>query len=348
VGLDHHVSGAPLWLTEGDVTALVDLAGAVDAVEEGFREQAEGQARTMVKTQTAWEGGSLHAVGAAYPGAGLVGTKTWAHTGGGACPLLLLFGSDDGQLRAVVEAFALGQMRTAAVSGVATRLLAVREASVMAVCGTGEQALPQVAAVAAVRRLRSVRVFGRDPGRRQELVERISSELGLDATGFADPGQAVRGAEVVTLVTRATTPFLAAAAPDRGAHVNAVGAITLDRAEFEPGLLDRCDLVVADSPTQVRMLSREFKERFRQDEDAWERVMPLSRLAADRQTRPAGADLTLMKAMGVGLADLALGARVYRDALERGAGRVLEPPRRAHPRLRVDPPANLVEGGPQP
>lgn len=341
------MSQVPLWITERDVVGLADLALAIEAVEEGFRAEAEGRALTMVKTQAAWQGRSLHAIGAVYPGAGLVGTKTWSHTPGGASPLLLLFGSDDGQLRAVIEAFALGQLRTAAVSGVATRRLAPPEAETMAICGTGEQALPQVAAVAAVRRLRSVRVFGRDPDRRRALVDRISGELGLAAAGFADPASAVRGAQVVTLATRATEPFLDASAPDPGTHLNAVGAITLDRAEFEPALLDRCHLVAADSPAQVRLLSREFRERFAGEEDAWDRLIALSRLVGEGGRRPAGADLTLMKAMGVGLADLALGARVHREAVARGAGRALEPPQRAHPTLRVDA-ANLVTGGLQP
>ena len=339
------MSSPPLWITEADVGGLADLRLAIEAVEDGFRAEARGRALTMVKTQVGWQGRSLHAIGAAYPDAGLAGTKTWAHSPGGACPLLLLFGADDGQLRAVVEAFALGQLRTAAVSGVATRHLAPPGAEVMAVCGTGEQALPQVAAVAAVRPLRSVRVFGRDPDRRQSLVERISRQLGLAAAGFADPAEAVHGAQVVTLVTRATAPFLAASAPEPGCHVNAVGAIAPDRAEFEPALIDRCRLLVADSPAQVRAHSREFQERFQSAPDAWDRVIPLSRLVGEERGRPAGADLTLMKAMGVGLADVALGARVYGEAVARGMGRPLEPPRRP---VDAGAAAHLIQGGLQP
>ncbi|MBO0706146.1 MAG: ornithine cyclodeaminase family protein, partial [Candidatus Dormibacteraeota bacterium] len=160
------MTGAPpVWITEAEVVELTDLVRAMDAVEQGFVAEGEARAATMVKTQVSWQedgpAHSLHAVGGVLTAAGLVGTKTWAHTHGGANPLLLLFGAEDGQLRAVVEAFALGQLRTAAVSGIATRRLATPDADVLAICGTGSQALPQVAAVAAARQLRHVRVFGR-------------------------------------------------------------------------------------------------------------------------------------------------------------------------------------------
>ncbi|MBO0688618.1 MAG: ornithine cyclodeaminase family protein [Candidatus Dormibacteraeota bacterium] len=335
------MTGAPpVWITEAEVVELTDLVRAMDAVEQGFVAEGEARAATMVKTQVSWQedgpAHSLHAVGGVLTAAGLVGTKTWAHTHGGANPLLLLFGAEDGQLRAVVEAFALGQLRTAAVSGIATRRLATPDADVLAICGTGSQALPQVAAVAAARQLRHVRVFGRDPERRRLFAERVRSELGIAAEGLSSAADAVRGAPVVTLATRATAPFLAAEMVERGTHVNAVGAITPDRAEFEPALLDRCAIVATDSVPGARSHSRELQERYGVDGRGWAGLTPLARLAADDMRRPPGADVTLLKTMGVGLADVALGAQVLEEARRGGRGRPLEPTRRVPPRLRLD------------
>src|SRR5207302_875353 len=81
-------------------------------------------------TRVVWgEGHSLHALGGEAASAGFVGTKTWAHTAGGATPLLILWDSGSGRLKAVIEAFVLGQLRTGAVSGVATRWLARSDAA---------------------------------------------------------------------------------------------------------------------------------------------------------------------------------------------------------------------------
>src|SRR5262249_29565869 len=146
------------WITESEVAALLPLGDAIAAVETALRRQTDGRARTMEKTHVSWgEGHTLHAVGGQLDG--LVGTTTWAHTSGGATPLLLLWDAGDGRLVAVVEAFALGQLRTGAVSGVATRWLAAADADELAILGSGKQARAQVAAVDAVRLLRSIRVW---------------------------------------------------------------------------------------------------------------------------------------------------------------------------------------------
>src|SRR3954469_538839 len=163
----------PKWLVEKEVSELIDLPAAIDAVEAGLRLEAAGEGATMEKTHVAWGGGdTLHAIGAALPGRDVVGTKTWAHTAGGATPLLVLWDAATGKLRAIVEAFVLGQLRTAAVSAVATRWMADSAAAELAIIGTGKQALPQVAAVAAVRPLSRVRVYSPSPEHRREFAER--------------------------------------------------------------------------------------------------------------------------------------------------------------------------------
>jgi ornithine cyclodeaminase len=116
----------------------------------------------------------------------VVGTKTWTHTEGGANPLLILFDAANGQLVAVIEAFALGQLRTAAISGLATRWLAAPDAAEMALVGAGKQALAQVAAVAAVRKLGRVRVASRNPENAAAFAKR-AAQLKLNQTAAASP-----------------------------------------------------------------------------------------------------------------------------------------------------------------
>ena len=336
-------SNAPaLWISEADVTSLLDMGTAMAALEQGLQLEARGEATNMTKTHVAWPGGNLHAIGASFTGAGMVGTKTWAYTPRGSTPLLILFDCASGALLAVIEAFALGQLRTASASGVATRRLARPEARTFAIIGTGEQALPQAAAIAAVRPIDAVRVFGRDPERRAAFVRRLEEELGVSASGADSVASAVDGADVITLVTRATDPFLRAAMVARGAHVNAVGAITPERAEFEPGILDRCQPIVVDSVDQTKRLSREFIAYFEQGRKTWSMVTPLSALVAGSQERPQESDLTMFKAMGMGVSDLALGIRCYREAAKQGLGRSIPHPQRARIRLR---PAKTIPGG---
>jgi ornithine cyclodeaminase/alanine dehydrogenase-like protein (mu-crystallin family) len=317
----------PLWISEADVASLMTLPEAIDALERGLLAEARGEAQNMLKTHVAWGGGhTLHAIGAAFPTLGFVGTKTWAHTGGGASPLLILFDSHIGALQAIIEAFALGQMRTGGISGVATRWLAAADADELAIIGTGKQALSQVAAVAAVRALKRVRVFSPNPAHRAAFVEDLRSAFTFEVTDAASVAAAVDGAPIITLVTRATTPVLSAAMVSCGSHINAVGAITPDRVEFATDIFPRCSRVVVDSLPSVQKLSRELIDFYGSGRGDWGAVAPLCEVVAARQPRPARADITLFKAMGMGISDLSLGIEVYDRAMRQGAGRRLDAP----------------------
>ena len=175
-----------LWITEAEVVRLMDMKGAIAALDRALALEAAGKAENMVKTHAIWGGHhTLHAIGATFADEGFVGTKTWAHANG-AAPLLILFDSHNGSLKAIIEAFALGQLRTGAISGLATKYLAAEGASDMALIGTGKQAMTQLAAVAAVRPLRRVRAFSRDGVARAEFVERARKALGLNVEDRID------------------------------------------------------------------------------------------------------------------------------------------------------------------
>jgi ornithine cyclodeaminase len=284
------------WISELEVVEALTLPRAIDAVERALAREAVGASKTMVKTHVAWgDGHTLHAIGGVD--GDLVGTKTWAHTAGGAAPLLILWDSETGQRRAVIEAFLLGQLRTAAMSGLATRILADPATTVAAMIGTGKQALPQASTLTTVLGIRTMRVFGRDRERRDAMVRRVEDEMGVEAIGADSVAEAVEGAGVITTATRATEPFLTASMVARGAHVNAIGAITPERAEIAADLVDRAFLV-ADSVESALSLGSEVRGR---------ELVALSSLVGG--SRPP-VDVTLFKAMGIGLADVALGRAV--------------------------------------
>lgn len=324
----------PLWITEQDVVELMSLPQAIHALRDGLREEAAGRASNMVKTHAVWAGHStLHAIGAVFEGTGIVGTKTWAHTDGGAMPLLIVIDAQDGSVLAIIEAFALGQMRTGGISGLGTDVLAKPDARCMAMIGSGKQSLAQIASVAAVRHIDQVKIWSPTAAKREQLAQKTEATLGISAIATPSLDDALDGAEIVTLATRATSPFLKSGMLSPGVHLNAVGAITPERAEFEPDLLNRATAIAVDSVDQVRRLSREFMNAFENDENAWSRVRRLADLVAAEARRPDGADLTVFKAMGMGISDLSLGAALLAGARAASIGRPLPRPTRAAPRF---------------
>jgi len=318
-----------IWITEAEVVQLMDLKDAIAALEAALREEARGEAHNMTKTLLQYGKNNLHAIGGKL--GSLVGTKTWTHTQGGTCPLLLLWSAEDGSLVAVIEAFALGNLRTGGISGVAADWMARQDAKVMAIVGTGKQALAQVGTMLAVRPIERLKIYSPREDSREAFAAKARDEFGIEAEVCASASDACKGAQVVTLVTRAAQPFLTAAMLDKGAHLNAVGAIAPDREEFAQDVFARATIVAVDNLPGVQQLSREFMTRYASS--GWDKVTPLSGLIASGRRRSGTDDVSLFKAMGMGISDLALGAELLKRARERGVGRAIPQPRKMKPRL---------------
>src|SRR5437773_4614155 len=294
------MSADAIWITEAEVVQLMELKEAIVALEAALRAEARGEAQNMTKTLLQYGKNNLHAIGGKL--GNLVGTKTWTHTQGGTCPLLLLWSAEDGSLVAVIEAFALGNLRTGGISGVAADWMARQDAKVMAIVGTGKQALAQVGTMLAVRPIERLKIYSPREDSREAFAAKARDEFGIEAEVCASASDACKGAQVVTLVTRAAQPFLTAAMLERGAHVNAVGAIAPDREEFAQDVFARATIVAVDNLPSVQNLSREFITRYGKGD--WSAVKPLSQLIAAGRRRAPGDDLTLFKAMGMGIWDL--------------------------------------------
>lgn len=321
-----------IWLTETEVVSLVKLDDAIVALEQGLRACAEGHGFNVPKALGGWgDVSSMHALGSGMPEAGYVGFKNWVNTKRGATALYVMFDATNGALVAVMEAAALGQLRTSAISGVATKWLSARDAKDMALVGTGAQAITQIAAINAVRPLERLRVFSPTPEKRRAFVETVRERFDFDVVEATSIAVATEGAAIVTLITRAAQPFLDAGMLAKGAHLNAVGAILPSNAEFNQNVFDRADVVAVDDLTNVQRASREFIEYYEKGDHDWNSVRSLGDLIAKGETRPVGCDLSLFKAMGMGLSDLSVAVMALDRARKAGCGRAIDHPVRAVP-----------------
>ena len=266
------------------------------------------------------ENDAMHVLGASVAGAGLCGFKTWVNIRGKSSTVVILFSTEDGTCQAVIEATALGQTRTAAMTGVGTKRLAPPGADEMAIIGTGKQALPQIAACAAVLPLKKLRIFSRSAENREKLAIAVNAQFDLDITLAESVEEVVADAPVITLVTNSTQPFLTPDMVKPGVHINAMGAIVLARTEFTTDFFPRCNVIAVDNLATIRSISSEFRAYYGDDDKAWKEVRSVASLIEDNITRPADADLTLFKAMGMGLSDMALAVDILAKAREQGLG----------------------------
>src|SRR6202795_3751317 len=198
-----------LLLTEADVRSLLTMPMALEIVEESLRQQGNGELilhpRRRVKLP---DNALLHYMAAADTVRGYIGMKLYTVAHGVARFVVPLFRSTTGEMAALIEADALGQLRTGAASGVATKYLANANTRTACIIGTGYQARTQLEAVAAVRRLERVRAVGREPERRARFCREMSARVGVPVEPANSAEEAVRGADIVITATSAVAIVL--------------------------------------------------------------------------------------------------------------------------------------------
>ena len=171
--------------------------------------------------------------------------------------VIVLFEPDTGTPVCVVHAGEVTAIRTAAASAVATDALARKDAKHLAILGTGEQAATHARAIAKVRKLESITIWGRSPERAQALAEQMHAELNLPVTATADAQQAVADADILCTVTAAAEPILKGEWVQPGAHINVVGSSHAGPAEIDNALVARARFF-ADSREGVLNQGAEF------------------------------------------------------------------------------------------
>jgi ornithine cyclodeaminase/alanine dehydrogenase-like protein (mu-crystallin family) len=311
-----------LLLTEADVRSLLTMPVALEVVEESLRQQGKGELilhpRRRIKASV---NSLLHYMAAADPVHGYIGMKLYTSVRGATRFVVPLFRSTTGEMAALIEADALGQIRTGAASGVATKYLAKPDARTAGIIGTGYQARTQIEAVAAVRRLDRVRAFGRDPERRAKFCREMTERIGVPVHAANSGKEAVQGADIAITATTGTQVVLEGAWLAPGMHINAMGANWAHKRELDSAAVGRADRIVVDSVEQAKMEAGDLILAFGEDVSRWNAVEELAGIVAGNLPGRTGArQITLFKSNGIATWDLAAAVRAYEMAVARGMG----------------------------
>ena len=309
-----------VFLREADVRALLTMDATLAALEAAFREWAAGRASNQPRRRVTGTTAVLATMSAALPSSGLMGFKAYTHDATGAHFWVALFDAADGRPRALIEADWLGRLRTGAASGLATKYLANREASIFTIIGAGHQALTQVLAVAAVRPLREIRVFSRDAGHRAAFAGQLGATTAVPVRPMDNLRDAIEGAEIVTTITSAARPIFPGEWLQAGQHLNVVGSNYPDRREVDGRTIARADLLVADDVDAARLEAGDLILAEREGLLSWGRVNSLRDLVAGKTGQRQPSDVTVFKSVGLAIEDVAAGAAVLELAEPRGIG----------------------------
>jgi len=321
-----------LTLDEAQVASLFTMQDAIDTVERALHAQAERRAIFPLRGVVANSDGLL----ASMPGTiasdpAALGSKLVSVFAGNAQrgehthqALIALFDPSTGRPAALMDGRLITELRTAAVSAVATRALAAETARTLAIIGTGVQALAHARALALVANLDDIRVWGHNRLRAETLVRQLCAE-GMQARAPDTSDEACRDAHIVCTVTSSPVPVVSSGSIAPGTHVNAVGACTPHAREIPPELMALASIFV-DSIDGALHEAGDIVLAMRDGAlPAAPRLTLLCDVVAGRTVgRTAPEEITLFESLGIAIEDLACAALVYERAVERGTGTTVD------------------------
>lgn len=308
-------------LEEAEVRALVSAAECVRAMRQTFIDLAQGQCEMPARTINHMPNGAVFGFMPAYVGdcfgakvltayAPNAGTKYPSHIG-----YVMLFETEHCTVTGLVDATAVTEIRTGAVSAVATDLLARKDAKTLCLIGAGAQARSHLAAISTVRALSSVTVYDLRREAAERFAEEARQKYGLPVTVCGSVREAARDADIICTLTPAKEAYLTADMVKPGAHVNAVGTFSPTTREAASDLVAQSRLY-ADQVAAVKRESGEY-------------LIPLSEgvidekhllgdlaglLTGQTQGRQSDADITLFDALGLAVEDIACAALAMKKA----------------------------------
>lgn len=341
-----------LLLRPEELRGLIGVEEAIAAVEEGFRGWGQDPEVNAPRRRIHTPSGARVSVHqGAVPSLGAtglmshcelvrVGAQTQEYHGGGHS-VYVLYDAERGDLMAILigEVAAAGMptganaLRTAATSAVGTKHLARSDATKLGIYGTGRQARNHLLAFAAIRPLKSVKVYSRDPEHRRSFCAEMSPRLSLEVRPVERPREVARDVDILLTATNSNAPVFDGSWLEPGVHVTSIvgsnvglvrgGFIATKRRELDNTTIGRCDVIVVSSRDQV--IQDEQGDLFDPVQEGiirWEDAQDLSDLLAGRtQGRTSPEQITLFKNnAGQGVADVAIAARAYQVARERGLG----------------------------
>lgn len=323
-----------LIISHSQVRELLPMRDCMAAVSEALAGLAAGEGVQPLRSGfllpdrrgvLAWMPGSLAAgevfgikVLSVVEDPGALGVDS--HQGG-----VLIFDPADGAPLALLEAGAITAVRTAAVSAVAADRLARREASILAILGTGTQARSHLEAMLEVRPIEQVRVWSRDPEKARAFAGEQSARLGIRVEAAPDVAAAVAGADIVCTTTSAREPVLPGDLLEPGMHVNAVGASVPSWRELDTEAVRRAALFT-DRRESLEAEAGEYRLALAEGAIGPAHLQAeLGEVLIGRHPgRSSDHEITLFRSLGLAVEDLAASRLVYRRAVERGVGTRVE------------------------
>jgi ornithine cyclodeaminase/alanine dehydrogenase-like protein (mu-crystallin family) len=260
-------------------------------------------------------------MGATAKSLGVMGAKVYSSSRKGPPQFLVpLFDGKSGALLALIQADHLGQVRTGAASGIATKYMSRPDSAELGIYGSGQQARTQVEAICKVRKIRRVSVFSPNEERRKAFAEEMSQRCEVEVVPVSRPEQAAEDKDIIVTATSSREPVLRGDWLSAGQQIYLIGSIMLTKAEADVEVFRRATLVAVDSKDQAKLEAGDFVAALDAGVLEWSDIYDYALVHVGKYPgRESAEDVTVFKSLGLGIEDIALAARVVE--LSQGLGR---------------------------
>lgn len=318
-----------IFISADEIAQALSHADCIEVMRAAMARLSSGETRQMLRQILPLEEGRMFGImgGTLGPG-GPFGSKLVSvtpHRGEGGPPshqgAVVIFDPVSGAPLCQLEAGMITAIRTASASAMATDVLARKDARVLAILGTGEQAWHHACALPVVRDFREIRIWGRSLERAEALASKVRERTGISCLAYSEVTGAVFGADVICTVTGAAEPILTAEMVRAGAHVNVVGSSFDGPREVDDALVAAARFF-ADSRASVLAQGSEFRHAMASG--AVSEAHLLGEIGEVVRGTVSGrvhdSDITLYKSLGHIVQDIAAGYHVYQTIHRERAG----------------------------
>lgn len=323
-----------LLLNKQDIDKIYTMSDAIEADKLAYKFFSQGKSDVPLRTKI--ENKKYNGVNLFMPGyvedldgAGIKIVSVFPDNAKKGIPsvpaTMILLDAQTGQVKCILDGTYLTQLRTGAASGAATDILARKDSKIGALFGTGGQAEKQLEAMLCARKLEKINVFDINKDRAIEFAEKMNLKFKRYNTNIIaaqSSDEAIKDADIITLVTTATKPVFDGRLVKKGAHINGVGSYTPDMQEIDEFIIENANKIFADSKDAVLAESGDFiipieKKIITDDKITGEIGLVIS---GDIKGRESDEEITIFKSVGISVQDIVTANQIYDKAMKLGIG----------------------------
>ncbi len=308
-------------ISDEEARNVLTMSDAILAIESALVDYSNKLAMVLPRAMIRAPNGLYRVMSASLPSKRVIGSKQGFRvseqkgdkSASYASEIVSIYDLESGELLAIVKSHSIDEFRTAAAAAIGAKYLARRDSSVVGLLGSGLHAGPQINALATITKIQKVKVFSRNRANREKFCMEMSRKLGLDLTPVATSDDAVKNSDIIVEATTSATPVFNGSMIPLGTHVTSIGGGYGGMRQLDDETMRRANLVVVGSKQEILAEgSADILQPIISGTRRWDEIVEIADIVSHKSMgRKFDSDITVYKALGMGLYDVALASLVF-------------------------------------